>query len=148
MAFVKDASGYEISTNKDRLDIGLIHEFLSSSYWAKGIPRVVVEKSVKNSLCFGAYLYGQQVGFGRAVTDQATFAYIADVFVLPEHRGRGVARSLIQAMLAHPELQGLRRFLLATADAHKLYAQLGFQSLAQPERYMSIHNPDVYKSSQ
>src|SRR5690349_1527097 len=96
--YVQNAIGYEISTDKSRLDIGLIHAFLSSSYWAKGIPRAVVEKSVKNSLCFGAYRDGRQVGFGRAVTDLATFAYVADVFVLPEHRGRGIARSLINAM--------------------------------------------------
>jgi len=145
---VQNAIGYEISTDKSRLDIGLIHEFLSSSYWAKGVPRSVIEKSVKNSLCFGAYRSGQQVGFGRAVTDLATFAYIADVFVLPEHRGRGIARSLIKAMLDHPELQGLRRFILATKDAHDLYAQCGFQPLSQPERYMTIHDPDVYQKRQ
>jgi GNAT superfamily N-acetyltransferase len=145
---VQNAIGYEISTDKSRLDIGLIHEFLSSSYWAKGVPRSVIEKSVKNSLCFGAYCSGQQVGFGRAVTDLATFAYIADVFVLPEHRGRGIARSLIKAMLDHPELQGLRRFILATKDAHDLYAQCGFQPLSQPERYMTIHHPDVYQKRQ
>jgi GNAT superfamily N-acetyltransferase len=145
---VQNASDYEISTDKNRLDVGLIHEFLTSSYWAKGVPRSVIEKSLKNSLCFGAYRDGRQVGFGRAVTDLATFAYIADVFVLPEHRGRGVARSLIKAMLSHPELQGLRRFLLATDDAHKLYAQCGFQPLSQPDRYMTIHDPDVYQKSQ
>src|SRR5262245_38011559 len=104
---------YEISCNQSRLDVSLIHQLLRNSYWAKDIPRQVVEKSLKNSLCFGAYHDGRQVGFGRAVTDLATFAYIADVFVVPEHRGKGVAQRLMRAMLDHPDLQGLRRFLLA-----------------------------------
>lgn len=140
------ASGqYEISTDRSRLDIALIHDFLRSSYWARGIPRAVVEKSLQNSLCFGAFLEAQQVGLARVITDFAAIAYVADVFVVPEHRGRGVAKMLVRAILAHPELQGLRRFLLATQDAHGLYAQFGFQPLAHPEHFMTIHKPDPYQ---
>jgi GNAT superfamily N-acetyltransferase len=134
---------YEISTERSRLDITLIHDFLSSSYWAKGVPRSVVEKSIEHSLCFGAFLDDRQVGFARVITDFATFAYLADVFVIPEHRGRGVSKLLLRAILGHPELQGLRRFLLATRDAHGLYAQFGFQPLAQPENFMTIRNPEI-----
>src|SRR5688572_25989694 len=129
---------YEISTDAQRLDVGLIHEFLNSSYWARDIPREVVERSIEHSLCFGAFAAGRQVGFGRVVTDLATFGYIADVFVVPEHRGRGVAKLLVRAILEHPKLQGLRRLLLATKDAHGLYAQFGFQPLSNPEHLMTI----------
>jgi GNAT superfamily N-acetyltransferase len=136
---------YEISTDRNRLDVALIHGFLSSSYWARDIPRSVVEKSIQNSLCFGAFMGDQQVGFARAITDFATMAYIADVFVVPDHRGRGVSKMLMRAIVEHPELQGLRRLLLATQDAHGLYAQFGFQALTHPEYFMSVHNPDVYR---
>jgi GNAT superfamily N-acetyltransferase len=135
----------EISTDRTRLDISLIHAFLASTYWARGIPREVVERSIQNSLCFGAFLERRQIGFARVVTDFAAIAYVADVFVAPEHRGRGIAKMLMRAILAHPELQGLRRLLLATRDAHGLYAQFGFQPLAHPEQFMTIHNPDVYR---
>ncbi len=135
---------YEISTEAHRFDVALIHEFLRSSYWAKGIPRSVVERAIKNSLCFGAFCEGRQVGFARAITDCATFAYLADVFVVPEHRRRGVSKLLLRAILEHPDLQGLRRLLLATRDAHGLYAQLGFEPLSHPEHFMTIHHPAVY----
>jgi GNAT superfamily N-acetyltransferase len=135
---------YEISTDRNRLDVEQIHRFLSSCYWAANIPRRVVERSIEHSLCFGAFCGNQQVGFARAITDHATFAYIADVFVIPEHRGRGVAKLLIRAIIEHPELQGLRRFLLATSDAHGLYARFGFQPLSHPEHYLTLHNPAVY----
>jgi GNAT superfamily N-acetyltransferase len=138
------SDSYEISTDRARLDVGLIHEFLRSSYWSPGVPREVVEKSIRNSLCFGAYLGPRQVGFARVVSDFATVAYVADVFVLPAHRGRGVSKRLMRAILDHPELQGLRRILLATRDAHGLYAQFGFEPLARPEYFMTIHRPDVY----
>jgi GNAT superfamily N-acetyltransferase len=137
---------YEISTDPGRLDTALIHGFLRTSYWARNIPREVVEKSLAHSLCFGAYCDGAQVGFARAVTDFATFAYIADVFVVPEHRGRGVSKLLMKEILAHPELQGLRRIVLATHDAHGLYARFGFQPLARPENFLSIHRPDIYEA--
>ena len=136
---------YEISTDKSRLNVELIFGFLHSSYWAQNIPRNVVEKCVRHSLCFGAFCDTRQIGFGRVITDFATFAYIADVFVVPEHRGRGVSKLLLRAILEHPELQGLRRILLATQDAHGLYAQFGFQPLANPDHYMTIHHPDVYR---
>lgn len=136
---------YEISTERSRLDLALIHDYLGSSYWAQGIPRAVVERSIQHSLCFGAYLDGRQTGFARVVTDYSTFAYVADVFVVPEHRGRGISKLLLRAILEHPELQGLRRFLLATHDAHGLYAQFGFQPLAHPEHFMTVHKPDVYR---
>lgn len=135
---------YEISTEAGRFDLDLIHEFLCGSYWAQNIPRAVVEKSLEHSLCFGVFCGGRQVGFGRVITDFATFAYLADVFVVPEHRGRGLAKRLLRAVLGHPELQGLRRWLLATHDAHGLYSQFGFGPLAHPERYMTIHDPGVY----
>ena len=138
---------YEISTDTARFDIGLIHEFLRSSYWARNIPRTVVEKAIANSICFGAFADGRQVGFARAITDRATFAYVADVFVVPKHRGRGVSKLLMQAFLEHPDLQGLRRWLLATKDAHGLYAKFGFQPLANAVDFMTIHNPDIYSKA-
>lgn len=138
---------YEISSDANRLDLGVIHDFLRSSYWARNIPRSVVERSLKHSLCFGAFCGERQVGFGRVISDFATFAYIADIFVLPEYRGRGISKLLVRAMLDHPELQGLRRILLATRDAHGLYAKFGFQSLENPEHFMSIRNRIVYPES-
>ena len=137
---------YEISTDSRRLDVAFIHDFLRTSYWARDIPREVIERFIRHSLCCGAFCDRQQVGFARAVTDRATFAYIADVFVVPEHRRRGVSKLLLRALLEHPELQGLRRFLLATKDAHGLYAQFGFQPLSHPEQFMTIHRPDIYQS--
>lgn len=136
---------YEISTNHNRLDIALIHEFLRSSYWAKGVPRAVVEKSIQHSLCFGAFLGERQVGFARVISDFATFAFVADVFVLPEHRGRGVGKLLMNTIVEHPDLHGLRRLLLITRDAHGLYAQCGFQPLPNPENFMTTHRPAVYR---
>ena len=136
---------YEISTDRSRLDVTLIHEFLRSSYWAQGIPRSVVEKSIQHSLCFGAFLDRRQVGFARVITDFAAIAHIADVFVVPEHRRRGIAKLLMRAILDHPDLQGLRRILLATRDAHGLYAQFGFRPLSHPEHFMTVHNPNVYR---
>jgi GNAT superfamily N-acetyltransferase len=139
-------SPYEISTDKRRLNLDLIYDFLRSAYWSRDIPRNVVERCIQHSLCFGAFCEAQQVGFGRVVTDYATFAYVADLFVVPEHRGRRVAQRLVRAMLEHPDLQGLRRILLATEDAHGLYARFGFQPLRHPEHYLTIHRPDVYRS--
>ena len=136
---------YEVSTDKGRLDIDLIHKFLSEeSYWAKNIPRAVLERSIENSLCFGAYDGREQVGFTRVVTDYAVFAYIGDVFVLPEHRGRGVSKLIMQAVRSHPDLQGLRRWHLLTRDAHALYRQFGFRAIENPARHMEIFVRDVY----
>jgi GNAT superfamily N-acetyltransferase len=136
---------YVVSNDRDRLDIDLIHRFLSrDSYWARGIPRAVVEKSVRHSLCFGAYHGEAQVGFARVATDYAVFGYLMDVFVVPAHRGRGVSKLLMECVVTHPELQGFRRWELGTLDAHGLYAQFGFHPMAHPERFMEIADPDVY----
>jgi GNAT superfamily N-acetyltransferase len=135
---------YEISTDRRRLDTRLIHQFLGSTYWARNIPPEVVERSIKNSLCFGVYAQGRQVGFARVITDYATFGYVADVFVLPEHRRQGLAKMVMRAILDHPDLQGLRRLLLATRDAHGLYVPFGFKPLANPEHFMTVHRPDIY----
>ncbi|HET7792148.1 MAG TPA: GNAT family N-acetyltransferase [Rhizobacter sp.] len=136
---------YSISTDKTRLDIDTIHGFLTRSYWSPGIPRSVVERAIAHSLCLGLYLGDEQVGFARVVTDRATFAYLADVFVLEAHRGRGLSKRLMQAVQSHEDLQGLRRFILGTKDAHGLYRQFGFGELANPSRMMEILKPDVYR---
>ena len=137
-----------ISTNKALLDYPFIHRFLSErSYWAKGIPAETVNRSIKHSLCFGVYRAGRQVGFARVVTDYATFAWLADVFIDESQRGQGLGKKLVPAILAHPQLQGLRRFLLGTLDAHGLYAQHGFAPIKQVDRFMEIHNPNPYTSA-
>lgn len=136
---------FRISDDPALLDVGVIHDFLHECYWAAGIPRDVVEKSLRGSLCFGVYEESVQVGFARCVTDRATFAYLADVFVLPAHRGRGLSKWLMRFISAHPELQGLRRWSLVTRDAHGLYAQHGFAPLANPDRYMEKLDPAVYQ---
>src|SRR6185503_12358753 len=137
-------SEYEITTDRARLDIGAIHAFLTQSYWSPGIPRATIERAIANSLCFGVFSQGQQVGFARVVTDRTTFAYLCDVYVLEAHRGRGLAQQLMTRIVEHPELQGLRRMLLATRDAHGLYAKFGFKPLAAPQVMMEVHKPDVY----
>lgn len=133
---------YEISCDAGRVDIGLVHEFLRTSYWAEGRSREVVERSIRNSLCFGVYTGGQQVAFARVITDRAVFAYLADVFVVPQFRRRGIAKALMRAILEHAELQNLRMFLLGTRDAHDLYAQFGFRQLPEPQRMMGRFDPD------
>ncbi len=136
---------YFISTERALLDVSLIHTFLSEqSYWAPGIPREVVERSLANSLCFGLYHEDRQVGFARFVTDRATFAWLADVFVIDAHRGEGLGKWMIESLLTHPDLQGLRRMLLGTRDAHGLYAQFGFKPLGDPTRFQEIHSPNLY----
>jgi GNAT superfamily N-acetyltransferase len=136
----------EITTEKSRLDVTFIHRFLCDrSYWAANIPLDLVQTSIDNSLCFGAYDGGGQVGFARVITDYATFAYVADVFVVPSHRGAGVGRELMAAIMAHPALQRLRRWHLVTRDAQRLYEQFGFQPLRSPERHMEIVVVDPYK---
>jgi GNAT superfamily N-acetyltransferase len=135
-------AGYEISTDAARLDRELVHRFLSEeSYWARGIPRDVVGRAIENSLCFGLYSGTEQIGFARVVTDRAAIAYLGDVFVVAEHRGRGLGKWLIETVMAHPDLQGLRRFMLGTEDAHSLYERFGFRPLARPERMMEIASP-------
>ena len=137
---------FEISDDKGRLDVPLIHRFLSEeAYWSPGIPFATVQRAINHSLCFGGYLAGQQIAFARVITDRATFGYLSDVFVLPAHRGRGHSKALIGAILAHPELQGLRRLMLATADAHGLYAGFGFAPPARPESLMEKYDPEIYQ---
>ena len=139
---------FRISTNKSELEVALIHRFLSSqSDWARGIPLATVRKSIEHSLCFGGFLGQDQVCFARVVSDYATFANLVDVFVLPGHRGRGYSKALLRAVLHHPQLQGLRRFTLATADAHGLYAQFGFDALANPGLFMERHAPGIYAAA-
>jgi GNAT superfamily N-acetyltransferase len=134
--------GFIISTDKNLLDVEMIYNYLSQeSYWAKHIPKEKVKRSIENSMCFGVYKDGHQVGFARVVTDKATFAYLADVFIAGGFRGLGLSKWLVQTILAHEDLQGLRRWLLATADAHKLYNQFGFLPLTSPERWMGIYTP-------
>lgn len=132
------------STDKAKLDTPYIHEFLKKSYWAKEIPEAVMINSIENSLCIGIYHNDQQVGFARLITDYATFAYLGDVFVDEKYRGRGVSKGLMQFILSFEFINGLRRILLVTSDAHGLYKQFGFQLLQRPDRYMEIHHPDVY----
>jgi GNAT superfamily N-acetyltransferase len=129
----------EISTEKQRLDVAMIHAFLAhDSYWVPGISRANVEKSIRHSLCFGVYDAGRQIGFARIVTDYVRFAHLLDVFVLPECRGRGIGKLLMENILSHPELQTIVRFTLGTQDAHGLYAQYGFTVPANPERQMEL----------
>jgi GNAT superfamily N-acetyltransferase len=136
--------GYELVDDPARIDVAAAHAYLARSYWSPGIPLAIVERAIANSLCVAAYHRGEQVGLARVVTDRATFAYLADVYVLEEHRGLGIARAMVAHLQAHRELQGLRRWLLFTADAHALYEQLGWSPLAHPERGMEQHRPDIY----
>ncbi|KAB7764906.1 GNAT family N-acetyltransferase [Xanthomonas maliensis] len=142
-------STLRISSNRAELDLVMIHRFLSEqAYWSPGIPLGTVQRAIAGSLCFGGYLDGVgQVAFARVISDCATFAYLADVFVLPEHRGQGHAKQLMEAVIGHPQLQGLRRFMLATADAHALYAQYGFAAPARPQTLMEISHPDLYRDA-
>jgi GNAT superfamily N-acetyltransferase len=136
---------FVISTDRTRLDVDAIHGFLTNCYWAKGIPREVVARSIEQSLCFGVYDgSGAQVGFARVISDFATIAYVGDVFVLDTHRGRGLGKWLMESITHHPALQNLRRWILTTRDAHGLYAQVGFRPVQSPERFMELHQPDVY----
>jgi GNAT superfamily N-acetyltransferase len=134
-----------VTTDPARVDRDLAYEFLSQSYWSKGIPRHVFERAIANSLCFSLYEGDHQIGFARVVTDRATFAYLADVFVLPAHRGRGLSKLLMETIVAHPDLQGLRRWVLVTRDAHRLYARYGFTPLAKGAGYMERWDPEIYR---
>ncbi len=137
--------GYTISTDKSRLNVDVIHHFLSTeSYWAKGVPIEIVRKGIENSLCYGVYHGDEQVGFGRIVTDYATFAYLADIFILSTERGKGLGKWLVGSMVQHPELQKLRMWTLMTTEAHGLYAQFGFQQLSHPEKQMEMRFPNRY----
>ena len=136
--------GFSISTDPERLNRALIRDVLAGSYWAPGIPSEIVDRSIEGALCFGIYEGGAQVGFARVITDRATFAYLADVFVLESHRGRGLAVWLMEVVMAHPELQNLRRWILMTRDAHGLYRKFGFREIADAGRCMEIVDREVY----
>lgn len=141
--------GFHISDNKDKLDRNAIHEYLSlESYWAKNIPRLTVETAIDHSICFGVYTKeGKQVGFARVISDCATFAYLCDVFILDAYRKLGLSKWLMETIHRHPKLQGLRRWSLATLDAHGLYEQFGWKALAAPERFLEITVPNIYQSA-
>ena len=143
---VAGGARYEIDANKARLDMGFIHRFLARSHWASGIPLAVLERAIAHSRAYGLYRDGQQVGFARVVTDHATFAYLADVFVVEEERGRGLGRWLVETIIAEPDLQGLRRWLLGTRDAHGLYRRCGFAEPAPPFSFLERLDGEVYQA--
>ncbi len=154
-SFTRTKGQFTVSTDKSRLDIAMLHNFLSHSYWAKNIPLAIVQKSIANSLCFGVYDERadngpRQIGFARIVSDLATFAHMADVFIIEAYRGQGLGKWLVECIMAHPDLQGLRSFMLATRDAHGLYEQFGFErteSLEEARNLMYIRRPNIYGTS-
>ncbi len=139
---------FSISSDKSKIDLDLVHGFLTKAYWSVGISKEKVARGIKNSLCFGVYQHAadgdRQVGFARVITDFTTFAYICDVFILEEYRGKGLSQLLMKTIMTHAELQGLRRWSLGTRDAHGVYEKFGFTKIKTPERKMEIHNPNVY----
>jgi GNAT superfamily N-acetyltransferase len=137
-----------ISTDRERIDLSVVHTFLTNCYWCKGISKEIVARSIKHSLCFGIYEGSAQIGFARVISDFATIAYLGDVFVLEQFRGRGLSGWLMECIVQHPALQGLRRWILLTRDAHGLYAKFSFTPLKDPDRYMELHRPDVYQAAQ
>ena len=138
------SASYRVSSDRAQLDVSLIHEYLScESYWARHVPRAVIERAIANSICFGLYEAERQIGFARVVTDSATFGYLADVFIVASHRGLGLGRRLLEAVVAHPDLQGLTRFMLATRDAHEVFRQFGFIAPSHPELLMEQHTPPM-----
>jgi N-acetylglutamate synthase-like GNAT family acetyltransferase len=141
-------SGYKISTDNKKLQINVIHDFLSHSYWAEEIPIDIVQRSIDNSLCFGVYKEDRQVGFARVITDYATFGYLADVFIIEEERGKGLSKWLMECIMSHPELQGIRNICLMTRDAHELYRKFGFKNIPVPENFMAKKVDGIYKNRQ
>ena len=138
---------FTVTCDSNRMDRDLVSTFLASTYWAQNIPRSIVDKSMDGSMCFALLEADRQIGFARVITDRATIAFLADVFILPEYRARGLGTWLIECVLKHPELQGLRRWILVTRDAHELYRKFGFQPLARPEGFMELHNLDIYRDA-
>lgn len=143
--YAAERNGYLISTDPTRLDLVAVHAYLARSYWAAGIPFEVVRRAAEHSFCFGVYHGGEQIGFARVITDRATFGYLADVYVLQEHRGMGIGKWLVETVLAHPDLQGLRRFMLVTRDAAGLYTRYGFQPPEEPSGILQIRKPNPYQ---
>lgn len=148
MNHVKAEKGeYLLSTDKSKLDLKMIHEFLSKeSHWAKNIPYERVKKSIENSLCFGLYHGEKQIGFARVISDYSTIAYLGDLFILKDHRGKGLSRWMLEVIMNHPDLTGLRRWILVTKDAHDVYQQYGWAMVARPENWMEIHDPEAYSN--
>ena len=140
--------GFRITCDRSHIDLAVVSNFLAESYWSRNIPSETVAKSIEGSLCFSLFDGGRQIGFARVITDCATIAYLGDVFVLPEYRGRGLGKWLIECVASHPRLQGLRRWILATRDAHGLYEKYGFRPLKSPEVFMELHDPDLYSRPQ
>jgi GNAT superfamily N-acetyltransferase len=146
VSFLAERDGFTVSTDPGRLNVAAIHDFLcNKSYWAQGIPLEILQKALVHSLCFGLYAGDEQIGLARVITDRATYFYLCDVYVLESRRGNGLGRWLIECVISHPDLQGLRRMSLVTADAHGLYAKFGFVAPAKPERYMEKLDPNVYR---
>ena len=142
---IESARGeYVVSTDRARIDVAAVHAYLSQSYWSPGIPADVIRRGIAGAICFGIYRGRDQVGFARVITDRATYAYLADVFVVESHRGRGLAKWMMEVIMSHPDLQGLRRFSLSTRDAHGLYAQFGFEPVGNPDRQMEIMRRNIY----
>ena len=141
-----EKNNFTVSTDKTKLNLSVIHNYLKTSYWAQDIPESVIKTSIENSLVFGLYDGETQIGFAKIITDKATFAYLADVFVINKYQGKGLGKWLVECVMSHDDLQGLRRILLATRDAHTLYEKYGFKPLLQPERFMQVWKPDVYKN--
>ena len=137
--------GFTVSTDPALIDLDMVHGYLTTSYWAEGVTKDLMHNAIEHSLNFGLYEGKRQIGFARVITDRATYAYLADVFILEPYRGRGFSKWIMQCVISHPELQGLRRWGLVTRDAHGLYKQFGFTPLKNPERFMELHRPDIYK---
>lgn len=145
MKIINETNGdYLITTDNSKIDFEVVHQFLATSYWCEGIPKPVLQKAIDNSLCFSVFHSKRQIGFARIISDFATFAYLADVFILEEERGKGLSKWLMKIIMAHPNLQHLRRFTLATADAHELYKKFGFTAPTKPKRMMEISVPGIY----
>lgn len=141
-----NVNGFRISSELKEMDLDAIHAYISISYWAEGIPKATLKRAMKHSICFGVFdKIGAQIGFARAVTDHATYAYLADVYILENYRGKGLSKWLMSEVVSHPQLQGLRRITLATRDAHGLYEKFGFGPLQKPEIFMEAWNPNVYE---
>lgn len=139
---------FTISTDKSKLDLTVIHDYLANeSYWSKNIPKERIRKSIANALCFGIYYKGNQIGYAKVVSDFSTMAYLGDVFVLEDYRRQGLSKWLMETIMSHPELTGLRRWILLTSDAHELYKKFGWQPIASPEKWMEIHRPDIFRES-
>jgi len=145
--FEEKKDNFLISTDKAKLDVNAVHNYLTNSYWAEGIPLETVKKSIQNSDCFGVYENDKLVGFARVISDNATIGYLGDVFILEPYRGKGLSKWLMECIMKHPELQGFRRWILLTKDAHELYRKYGFKDIERPDRYMELTKPDVYKKN-